>query len=566
MTHALARQAGSIIAMVDPALPTGQAILTGAAKPLTDRHAPIPAFRLALTWANLLQLSRTLPGAVWDAELEAWALEQVQARSASGEPISYTPPAGLVPYPWQAEAAGMFARVGGNLYSDDPGTGKTVSALLAIMERELRHPGDALPALIVAPASVCSSWLSAIDAWLGPSWLRAVDHRGPRRSVDRIRQYSPELVVTSYDTMTRDVDALAKIAWGTLVLDEHHLIKNRKAKRTQAATKLGGKTRHAIALSGTPLTHSPDDVFATLRVLDPQTWPDHDRYVSRYCDTVPDDYGEKVVGLRADRAGEFYAAMAGSWRRVTKADALPFLPPKVYGRRTVTMPPKWRKAYDEFAATMTADLPDGSALDVMSVLTQLTGLMAMTAGPCRVEYEPNADPEKPDHVHVYLEPGSWKVEALAEVLAERPDQQVLVFSPSRQLIELAAARLEADGVSFARVVGAQTPRTRDAEVAAFQAGQRRVMLATTQAGGVGITLTAASTVVFLSRPFSLVDALQAEDRAHRIGSERHESIEIIDIVTENSIDQRVAAILRERGQSLAEFLAGAHGSTVRGLV
>ena len=145
-------------------------------------------------------------------------------------------------------------------------------------------------------------------------------------------------------------------------------------------------------------------------------------------------------------------------------------------------------------------------------------------------------------------------------------QQVLVFSPSRQLIELAAARLEADGVSFARVVGAQTPRTRDAEVAAFQAGQRRVMLATTQAGGVGITLTAASTVVFLSRPFSLVDALQAEDRAHRIGSERHESIEIIDIVTENSVDQRVAAILRERGQSLAEFLAGARGSEVRGLV
>ena len=561
MTHALARQAGFIIALVDPALPTGQAILTGAAKPLTDRHAPIPAFRLPLTWANLVQLSRTLPGAVWDAELDAWAVEQVVARTVTAEPLSFTPPPGLTPYPWQAEAAGMFARIGGNMYSDDPGTGKTVSALLAILERELRHD-DALPALIVAPASVCSSWLSAVREWLD-GWVRVQDYRGPRRSAVAVGR---DVVVTSYDTMTRDVDTLAKIGWGTLVLDEHHLIKNRKAKRTQAATKLGGKARHAIALSGTPLTHSPDDVFATLRVLDHSTWPDHDRYVSRYCDTVPDDYGEKVVGLRADRAGEFYAAMAGSWRRVTKADALPFLPPKVYGRRTVTMPPKWRRAYDEFAATMTADLPDGSALDVMSVLTQLTGLMAMTAGPCRVEYEPNADPEKPDHVHVLLEPGSWKVDALAEVLAERPEQQTLVFSPSRQLIELAAARLEADGITFARVVGAQTPKARDAEVAAFQAGQRRVMLATTQAGGVGITLTAASTVVFLSRPFSLVDALQAEDRAHRIGSERHESIEIIDIVTENSIDQRVAAILRERGQSLAEFLAGARGSEVRGLV
>lgn len=560
MSHVLARHAGSIIAMVDPALPVGSATLTGAAKPLTDRHAPIPAFQLPLTWGNLVQLARTLRGASWDAELEAWALEQVTARTASGEPLSFTLPPGLVPYPWQAEAAGMFARLGGNMYSDDPGTGKTISALLAVLERELRH-GDALPALIVAPASVCSSWLSAALLWLA-GWAGVLDYRGPRRALPA----SLGLVVTSYDTMTRDVEKLAKVEWGTLVLDEHHLIKNRAAKRTQAAGKIGRKARHAIALSGTPLTHSPDDVFATLRIVDHGTWPDHDRFVSRYCDTAADDYGEKVTGLREDRAPEFYTVMAGSWRRVTKADALPFLPPKVYSRRTVTMPDKWRRAYDDFAATMTADLPDGGALDVMNVLTQLTGLMAMTAGPCRVEYEPNKDPEKPDHVHVYLEPGSWKVDALAEVLAERPDQQVLVFSPSRQLIELAAARLEHDRVTFARVVGNQTARERDAEVLAFQEGRRRVMLATTQAGGVGLTLTAASTVVFLSRPFSLVDALQAEDRAHRIGSERHESIEIVDIVTENSIDQRVAAILRERGESLADFLKGARGSTVRELV
>ena len=308
-------------------------------------------------------------------------------------------------------------------------------------------------------------------------------------------------------------------------------------------------------------------------MIDPGTWPDHDRFVQRYCDTDAGDYGEpKVIGLRGDRAGEFYAGMAGAWRRVTKADALPFLPPKVRSTRTVTMPPKWRKVYDEFAKTMAADLPDGGQLDVMSVLTQLTGLMAITAGPCRVEYEPDEDPNKADHVHIHLEPGSWKVAALAEVLAERPDQQVLVFSPSRQLIELAAARLDSDGITYAKIVGGQTTRKRDAEKEAFQAGERRVCLATTQAGGVGLTLTAASTVVFLSRPFSLCAIAQewrqmmAEDRAHRIGSERHESIEIVDIVTEHSIDQRVAAILRDREQSLEDFLRGAKKYDVKGLL
>jgi SNF2 family DNA or RNA helicase len=545
--------------MVDPALPVGQASLTGAAKPLTDRHAAIPAFKLPLTWANLVQLSRTLPGATWDGALELWAAEQVIARTTTGEPLRYSLPDGLKAYPWQSEAAGQFARLGGNMYSDDPGTGKTISALLAVVERELRH-GDALPALVVSPGSVCTPWQEAARRWLPR--VPVTSYRGLRRSLN----HPVGVFVTSYDILARDADKLAAVQWGTLVLDEHHMIKNRSAKRTQAATKLAHHTNHAIALSGTPLTHSPDDVFATLRVLDRDTWPDHSRFVNRYCDTAADDYGERVVGLRADREPEFYAAMAGSWRRVTKADALPFLPPKVYSRRTVAMPDKWRRAYDDFAATMSANLPDGGELDVMNVLTQLAGLMAMTAGPCRVEYEPNADPNRPDHVHVILEPGSWKVAALAEVLAERPDQQVLVFSPSRQLIDLAAAMLAENRISHAMVVGAQSHKARDAEVAAFQGGTRRVMLATTQAGGVGLTMTAASTVVFLSRPFSLVDALQAEDRAHRIGSERHESIEIVDIVTENSIDQRVAAILRERNQSLADFLKGARGATLRELI
>ena len=126
-------------------------------------------------------------------------------------------------------------------------------------------------------------------------------------------------------------------------------------------------------------------------------------------------------------------------------------------------------------------------------------------------------------------------------------------------MDLAAARLHQLDIEAAQVVGGQTPRVRDEQVRLFQSGTRRVMLATTQAGGVGLTLTAASTVVFLSRPFSLVDAVQSEDRAHRIGSERHASIEIIDIVTEDSVDQRVAAVLRERHQSLADFLTGAGG-------
>jgi len=357
--------------------------------------------------------------------------------------------------------------------------------------------------------------------------------------------------------MMRDVDKLRAYGFRTLVLDEHHAVKSRDAKRTVAATELSAGIPLTIELSGTPITHSPDDIFAPLRIMDPDTYPAHDRYVSRYLRSVPVDYGEQYDGFWPERVDEFNSGLAGVWRRVTKADALE-LPPKVYSERVVMMPPKWRTAYDAFAETMSATLPDdGGTLDVMHVLQQLTALMAMTSAPCTVEYTPNEDPDKPDHVHVQLEPTSWKVDALLDVLDERPTQQVVVFSPSRQLIDLAAVALDKRKTPYGMIVGGQSTKLRDAQVASFQAGELPVMLATTQAGGIGITLTAASTVVFLSRPWAYRDAIQAEDRAHRIGSERHESIEVVDIVVERSIDQRVKEVLRDRKDSLDTFVTGA---------
>jgi SNF2 family DNA or RNA helicase len=544
--------------MVDGAAYADPFPLTTNAERVGDKNDPVAAFLVPLTWPNLVQLIRTLPGAVLDDDLTAYLLEQSALRTDPFEPLSCSIPDGKTPYPWQASAAAGFARIGASLLSDEPGTGKTISALLSLAERHARS-GDAYPALVVSYASVLSSWYSHAQAWLPDRHSYA--YRGPKRHL----RHAPDVVVTSYDLALRDADKLGAYPWKTLVLDEHHAVKNRDAKRTQALTVIAKDIPLTIELSGTPITHSPDDIFAPLRMMDHLTYPSHDRYVGRYLRTVPVDYGVEVAGFWPDRVDEFNSSLAGVWRRVTKADALE-LPPKVYSERVVDMPAKWRLAYNAFAATMSASLPDdGGDLDVMTVLGQLTALMAMTSAPCTVEYTPNEDPNKPDHVHVSLEAPSWKVDALLDVLDERPEQQVVVFSPSRQLIDLAAAALDARDLaakrpkSYGTIVGGQSVKARDAEVEAFQSGALRVILATTQAGGVGITLTAASTVVFLSRPWSLVDALQAEDRAHRIGSERHESIEIVDIVTAQSIDQRVRDVLRERHESLEGFLTGAAG-------
>jgi SNF2 family DNA or RNA helicase len=181
--------------------------------------------------------------------------------------------------------------------------------------------------------------------------------------------------------------------------------------------------------------------------------------------------------------------------------------------------------------------------------------MASAAADVRVTYDLHPETgEERRHVHLDLKAPSWKVDALMEVLAERPGQPVVTFSPSRQLVVLAAQAARKAGLQVGLVVGGQRMTERTEVVNAFQRGKLDLLCATTGAGGVGLTLTAAGTVVFLQRPWSIVEALQAEDRCHRIGSEIHNSIEVIDIVAANTIDSRVRAVLREKAGQLADLL------------
>jgi SNF2 family DNA or RNA helicase len=341
-----------------------------------------------------------------------------------------------------------------------------------------------------------------------------------------------------------------------LVADECHLIKNPHAARSHAVRRLARNARAFVALSGTPITHHPADLWPTLVCLAPGAFPSRERWVNRYCITVGGDYGETILGLSPATEPEFRLSLLGQQRRVAKADVLDQLPPKVYSVRTVQLPAEYRKAYDALEQDMLAELPDGTELSVMSVLAQLTRLsqLASAAADVKVTFEDLADGTQREHTEVTLKAPSWKVDALLEVLDERRGSPVVVFAPSAQLMRLAAAEAQKAGYRVGFIIGGQSMAERTGTVERFQAGELDLICATTGAGGVGITLTAASTVVFLQRPWSLVESIQAEDRCHRIGSEIHDCIEIVDIVAANTIDTRVRAVLREKAGQLADLV------------
>lgn len=466
------------------------------------------------------------------------------------------------PYDYQAYGAGVIAATGKGLIFDDAGTGKTLSAILGLLAcRDRGLLPIAAPIIIVCPNSVIDSWVLAWQRW---TTLTAVAWRGPI-SKRRKLPGSADVFVVGYATAANDLDPhcaaghpLLDLRAQAMVIDECHWIKSPSAIRSQNVRKAAAKTPIVVALSGTPITHNALDLWPTLFATDAASWPSRERYLRRYLRTIPGDYNDTVVGLN-HREPELRMALMGIYRSLRKADVLTQLPPKVYSVRTVEVPPKYRKAYDDMESDMLAELDNGQQLGVMSALAQLTRLIQLASAAADVEIEvldeiDEATGKPKEAVHVHLKMPSWKVDALLDILAERADKQTLVFAPSAQLIRLATAECERAGYRCGTIIGGQTAAERSAAVDEFQDGKLSVMLATTQAGGVGLTLTAASTVVFLQRPWSYVEAAQAEDRAHRIGSEVHESIEIIDIVAANTIEGRIRSVLRDKAKSLAELL------------
>lgn len=527
--------------------------------PSFTKTNPPGALSAPVTWATVVQLGYTF-GQSWQAgpRLAEWIRTELIRRVAYGGVLNYRPPEGCVPRPYQVEGAAMIAVAGRALLFDDPGTGKTITTILGLVERANTVGTGVFPLVCVVPASIVDPWVEAWQTWA--PHVRVVAWRGTSTRRKALAGKA-DVYVTSYDTARMDASnkdgPLVRLRPAGIVADECHLIKTPYALRSFAVRRLAKQAQVFIGLSGTPITHHPGDLWPTLDALAPYAWPSRERWIDRYCTKLTLEYNVEVLGLHLHTEPEFRTTLIGQHRRVSKADVLPDLPQKVYTVHTVTLPPAYRQAYDDMEDRMLAELPDGGELSVMSVLAQITRLGQLASAAADVAVTVESDPETGEdreHVRVTLKAPSWKIDALLSILDERPGQPVVAFTPSRQLAVLAVEMARKAGLRVGLVAGKQDMRERTEIVHAFQTGKLDLLCATTGTGGVGLTLTAAGTVVFLQRPWSIVEALQAEDRCHRIGSEIHDSIEIIDIVASNTIDSRVRTVLRDKAGQLADLL------------
>ena len=552
-------------------------------------------WRIPLSWASCLALRSTFKADLEiGPDLTSWASNERAVRvdpSMALRDVENDDEGDADLFPHQRAGVKYLAIAERALLADEPGLGKTAQAIRTL--KKLHDEGkQVFPALIVCPNSLKKNWEREFTKWwpevnvqvirgtavqrrhqfdlfINPkedepqpqvaviNWesLRTHSRLAPYGSISLARcpdcgGENPAVTVTRCEVHPRELN---QIEFHSVVADEIHRSKDPKSKQTRALWSATGNARFRYALTGTPIANNVLDLWSILHWISPEEWPSKSKWLDRFVDTMLNAFGGlMVIGVKAQMDAEFHATIDPRMRRMLKARVLPWLPEIMFQRRDVEMSAKQKKAYEQMRDHMIAELEESTELmTAPSVLTQTLRLLQFASSYATMEVD-----EETGETKTTLAEPSCKIDALMDDIdnGDFGEDSVAVSAVSRQLIDLLSARLTKAGIAHGRITGGQTDEERQQAVDDFQAGKIKWILFTVQAGGVGITLTAARRMVRLQRPWSLVDDKQALDRVHRIGSEIHDSILVTDYVTEGTIEERVVDVLDTKAENFEQVV------------
>lgn len=533
-------------------------------------------------WAKQLRAERLDPASVLRDVLEIPVEEREGVAPALDALAAIESDSALKLYPYQVADVAYLLTNGRALLTNEPGLGKTGVVIRTIqVMRELGM--DPFPVVIVCPNSLKRLvWAAEFAQWAPEIDVSVVDGGAATRRKQLVPGHDVYVInyealrlhsrmarfgqeeLTEAEAAPKELNALNP---HTFVADEAHKLKDPHAKQTRAAWAVAQQAEYRIGMTGTPVANTISDLWSLLKLVEPTWFPARTKWLARYAIQTPGFWGGNIVtGIRPDTKDELFRTINPLMRRVPKLAALPQLPPKLPRQyRETPMTPKQEKAYKQMERDMLAwlDQVEEESLNVKSaptVLAQLTRLnqFASASGellpPHEVVMEVRGEKVVKMVQDVKLTAPSGKVDDLVDLLEEMGDAPLVVAAVSRQLIELAAARLTKEGISYSLITGAQSTEERVSSVSRFQSGQVRVILLTLGAGATGITLTRADTMLFMQTSYSTIENQQAEDRVFRIGSEIHQSIRIIEQVTPNTVEGRRLELLAAKGERIEEVI------------
>ena len=394
----------------------------------------------------------------------------------------------------------------GGILADDMGLGKTLQIIASI-----NNDYDNKPSLIICPTSLTYNWQTEIDKW-APNMKRIIINGPASNRYNIINNISDEKIIyiTSYDSLRRDVDFYTN-TFRYIILDEAQYIKNFFTQKAQAVKSLNSDFK--FALTGTPIENSLLDLWSIFDFLMPDYLEPYQTFKVKYTTSVEDERLENL----SKKVKPFIL-------RRTKKDVLTELPDKFEIIRVAQMKPEQRKIYEAFLLkAREAIIKCDNTISILSLLTRLRQLCV--------------DPKL--FLNDYLG-GSCKIDLCLEIVNEAiiNDHRILIFSQFKSLFPIIEERLKEKNINFLKLTGDTPSNERLELVNTFNNNENiKVFLISLKAGGTGLNLVGADTVIHFDPWWNVAAENQATDRAHRIGQKK--IVQVNKLICENSIEQKV---------------------------
>ncbi len=429
----------------------------------------------------------------------------------------------------------------GGVLADDMGLGKTLMALAFLLWRKQAAVAPLPPTLVVCPTSVTVNWVREA-ARFTPQLQVALLTGDARRLPEALRA---DLLVTTYGILRRDVEVLAGCRFGVVILDEAQFIKNAGTATAQAARRLQADRR--LALSGTPIENRLSELWSLLHFTNPGMLGSREHFAREFEQPI-------LAESRGPAARRLKAVVRPFVLRRSKQRVLSDLPPKQEIELPCLLGPEQRRRYDALSEVLREELGKKIASEGLGKnhLSFLAGLLRLRQMAC--------DPRLLDATFPRGQCAKRQVfvQLVRDLLQE--GRRALVFSQFVELLTLWRRDLEREGVAYEYLDGSTGDRA--AVVDRFQKGDAPLFLISLKAGGTGLNLTAADTVIHCDPWWNPAVEDQATDRAHRIGQER--PVTVYRLVAAGTVEDRVQQ-LKERKRQLTDAVLDDEAGALRGL-
>ena len=421
--------------------------------------------------------------------------------------------------------------------ADDMGLGKTAQTIAHITVEKLEGRLDR-PALIVVPTSLVTNWTAELQKFspgLSLMVLHGLDRHERRNQLDGV-----DVVITTYTVLARDIEEMKGLAWHIVVLDEAQVIKSPDAKATRAVCQLD--TRHRLCLSGTPIENNLGELWSQFAFLMPGLLGDRRGFTKRFRTPI-EKRGDDVRRMQLVRRIKPFIL------RRTKSEVATELPPKHTILRRITLRPEQRDLYEAIRATLYDKVREEIATRPVgqSRIIVLDALLKLRQACC--------DPRLVKLPSARKVETSSKLDDLMEMVNEMiPEgRRILIFSQFTSMLDLIKLRLNEENFKFVELRG--DTRDRAEPVRAFEAGEVPIFLISLKAGGRGLNLISADTVIHYDPWWNPAVEDQASDRAYRIGQTK--SVFVFKLIAADTVEERINE-LQQRKAELAGIAFGEH--------